>query len=195
MSKEIEIPNYKPSYGMLEEYKKRDEYITKYGYIHVNWKWVNPLADWIGSRRCLEVMLGLGLLTYALQQKGVKIIATDDYSWFNKGNREWDDTYTVVKKIDAIKAIEKYGDQIDILILSWPDFRNDISYKVLKKLHEINPNAQMIYIGERYGGCTGCDKFHDHLKFIEDKEFKKIQDKYEAWHGIYDKPFLVQYKE
>lgn len=43
--------------------------------------WLVPLAKWIGSRKCVELMAGCGSLSYVLSQEGVDITPTDNGSW------------------------------------------------------------------------------------------------------------------
>ena len=54
----------------------RQDYIQQGMFAFVSWKWVEPLAKWIGNRRCLEIMAGRGWWSHGLRQKGVDVIAT-----------------------------------------------------------------------------------------------------------------------
>ena len=51
----------------------RDLIIREQGFAVVCKKWIKPLAEWIGKRKCLEGMAGCGSISYALQQEGVNI--------------------------------------------------------------------------------------------------------------------------
>lgn len=92
-------------------------------------------------------MSGKGTLSYVLKQEGVNIKATDDFSWskFTSMN-----TWCDIEQIDAIEAIEKYGKDMDYIIMSWC-YMDNTGYKCLKKMREINPNCKMLYIGECQG--------------------------------------------
>lgn len=151
-------------------------------YAFVSKEWVKPLSEWIGKRRVLEVMAGVGWLARALREYGTSIIATDDYSWYNKEN--WP-SITKVLKMDAVEAIVKYAKKVDIIIMSWP-YMNDTAYKVIKAMNKENPQAIMIYIGEGGGGCTADYMFFEHYDEIEDPDFDEINQKYRAWEGIHD---------
>lgn len=173
-----------------EAFKLREQCLNKGMYALVTWSWVTPFAEWIGDKKCLEVMAGRGWLSLALQSLGVNIIATDSYSWSKE--RRWDEPVTEVEEIDAIKAVKKYGKDIDLLIISWP-YMDNIAYNTIKELNNINPDAQIIYIGEDKGGCTANDNFFEHFKEINNKEFKKAVSNFQSWWGIHDHIKLGKY--
>ena len=169
----------------------RDLIIREQGFAVVCKKWIKPLAEWIGKRKCLEVMAGCGSISYALQQEGVNIIATDNFSW--DGHNSWNSTkkyFTDIENIDCVKAVEKYGKDIDIIIMSWA-YMDDNAYKTLIKMREINPSAIMIVIGEGQGGCTANDDFFEEINIIKDEKINYINCLYETWDGLYDFIMLV----
>ena len=167
----------------------QDEFRKKGMYANVTWQWVRPLAKWIGGRKCLEVMAGRGWLSLALQSQGVNIIPTDDYSWIDIQCEEF---VTKVEKIDAIDAVKKYGKDIEILICAWP-YMDDVAFRTITALYEINPNVLIIYIGEFNGGCTADDSFHEHFKIIKDDNFNIIANNYQQWQGLHDSLYLGKY--
>jgi len=189
------LPRIANNFG-LNELMLREKYIQEGMYGFVSWKWVNPLAKWIDGRKCLEVMSGRGILAYALRQKRVNIIATDDYSWFVKDKfKKWMDVVTNVEKIDAVEAVIKYGGAIDILFLIWP-YRDNIAYQVIKTLYEVNPDACVAYIGQEQEGVTADKDFYEHFVRIEDDAaFNKAAANYESWRGVHDKLVLGRYAE
>lgn len=195
-----EIPNEIPKFTNRFDpasYTARDKYIEEGMFGFVSWKWVNPFVEWVNNRKCLEVMAGRGILSRALRQKGVDIVATDDFSWANNENgkfRKWNDTVTEVENMDAIESVETYGRDIDILIMSWP-YMDDTAYKVIKKFNEVNPEGLIVYIGESWGGCTADDEFFEHFQEIEDDEkFNLVNESFERWNGLHDYPCLGKFK-
>jgi len=174
-----------------EAFKLREQWLKKGMYALVTWSWVTPFAKWIGNRKCLEVMAGRGWLSLALQSLGVDITATDDYSWAEK--RNWDESVTEVEKLDSVEAIKKYGKDIDLLIISWP-YMDDNAYKTINKLHEVNPNTLIVYIGEGCGGCTADDDFYEHFQEVDDEEFQKAVSGFQQWWGLHDYVQLGRYK-
>lgn len=173
-----------------EAFELRKQWLKKGMYALVTWSWAKPFAEWIKDKKCLEVMAGRGWLSLALQSLGVDIIATDDYSWLRQKN--WDEPVTEVEELDSIEAIEKYGKDIDLLIISWP-YMDDAAYNTIKKLYEVNPDTQIVYIGEGMGGCTADDEFHEHFREIEDEDFQLVVSGFQQWWGLHDYVYLGRY--
>lgn len=169
----------------LDDYKVKSKVIAELGFCLVSMDWIEQFARWIGDRKCVEIMAGSGALSYALQEVGVQIIATDNYSWTMK----WD-TWTEVEDIECTEAIRKY-DNAEIYIMSWP-YMNDSAHQALLTMREVNPDALMIYIGEGDGGCTADDTFHGSIEEIEDSAIDRVNDIYPRWPGIWDRLFLVR---
>lgn len=182
--------------GSLKELRLRGAFNDAGMFGFVSWKWVNPFVEWIGTRRVLEVMAGRGWLTHALRIKGVPVIATDDFSWANGGG--WQEPLTQVDHLDAIESVKLYGEQIDILIMSWPSM-DDTAYEVLKELHKVNPNALCVYIGEGPCGCTANDNFFNHFEEEQDWEntpkWVEVLDNFQHWHGFHDRPAVGRYRK
>lgn len=169
----------------------RDTIIQEQGFALVSKEWIEPLAKFIGNKKCLEIMAGCGSLSYALKEQGINIIATDNFSW-NVGS-VWDtvNTWIDIENIDCVEAINKYGADIDIIIVSWP-YMDDNAYKSLLKMREINPKTMMIYIGEGQCGCTADDNFFETMKEVKNKDIDYINTKYQKWYGIHDYIALVK---
>ena len=166
----------------------RKKYITEFGFPLFAEDWVKPLAKWIGDRPCLEIMAGTGFFTYALSKYGCKVKATDNYSW----NKTFKKTWGNVENLDCIDAIKKYGKFIKFVICSWP-YMDDMAYKSLLTMYEINPKCRMIYIGEEYGGCTADDSFFDHSEFQHIEGFDNAVCSYRCWEGLHDFIWLMKY--
>lgn len=164
----------------------------------VSWKWVNPLIEWIGNRKVLEVMAGAGWLAKALREKNVDIKATDtkgwQISWALSDNKPRWPIHSKIERLGANQAIRKYGRWCDIMIMSWP-YMDDSAYYAIKSLYKINSKAIVLYIGEPQSGCTASDKFFNHFDLIEDRSFHKVQNNYERFFGLNDFPILGKYTE
>lgn len=172
-------------------YLLRQKFIEKMGFAYVSWEWVNPLVSWIGERKVLEVMSGKGTLAHALREKGIDVMATDDFSWHE--NMKWNSLWTKIRNRDALTAIERYGKKRDVLIMSWAPYNKPIGYEVLKKYHEVNPNGILLVIGEGNGGCTADGDFFYHFEEIEDESFDEVKYAYERWEGMHDYPAIGRY--
>jgi len=150
--------------------------------------WIEPLADWIGKRKCLEIMCGSGALSKSLQDCSIDIHATDNFSWKYSNNQLW----TIIENLDAVTAIEQYGKEVDIIICSWPPYQEPAAYNALLKMREINPNAVMIYIGEPPGGCTADDNFFEIAQYVQDESFDTAIRNFKSIWGIHDHPYLIK---
>ena len=176
----------------------RKSFIKNMGFVLISKEWIIDLSQWIGKRKCLELMSGLGALSYGLRIQGVNIIATDNYSWREKANgedsllRNDNKTWTHVENLGALEAVEKYGGNVDIIIMSWPPYDDEITVKVLKRMRDINPSCIMIYIGEGKGGCTANDEFFTMFEKIEDESFNEANSKFQNWILTKDRPFLIK---
>ena len=180
--KNKQIPEFYPNEMVsnlhMDRYTLRSDFIKTIGFTLISKDWIKPLSQWIGNRKCLEVMAGTGSLSFALQQQGVDIIATDNFSW--EGNSNWNDNenyWTEIEHIDAIEAVKKYGKDIDIIIMSWP-YMDDTAYRILKSMREVNSNCVMIYIGEGMGGCTADDEFFENIQEIDDEKFERTRSNF-----------------
>ncbi len=148
--------------------------------------WTANLAHWIGDRKVLEVMAGVGWLAQALSEQGVTIEATDDFSW-DHGERceetgDLKPIFTGLKKQDAIEAAE--SSDADILLLSWPPYQAD---DMIEKLCDVWGNDRpIIYIGERPGGCNACDAL------FERYESQPVDIDVPRHIGINDRLFIFQ---
>lgn len=154
----------------------------------LSYDWIRPLADWIGTRTCLEIMAGSGALSMALKNCGVSIVATDDFSW---GNELWlRSLWTDVERIDARAAIDKY--KPDIVICSWPPTGEPVAKEALLKMRAVNPNALMIYIGEPAGASCADDDFFETLHPVNDKSFYEATKAFKPFYTLRDRPYLIR---
>jgi hypothetical protein len=174
----------------LVDYNARHAWMDVGMFAFVCWEWVKPLVEWLGNRRVLEVMAGAGWLAKALREKGIDVIATDNGSWPKE--RGWT-PQSEVEELDALLAIEKYADQTDILVMSWP-YMDDRAFEVIKLWDKLKPGAMVIYIGESDGGCTADEQFFRHFEDVEDPTFEQVSGRYIAWWGIHDRVCLGRYQ-
>ncbi|OGT04572.1 MAG: hypothetical protein A2Z65_04580 [Gallionellales bacterium RIFCSPLOWO2_02_58_13] len=124
---------------------------------------IDALAEMIGFRSCLEIGAGDGTLSRFLKDRGVKITATDNYSW--KNAVEYPEG---VVKLDAREALSNYAPEV--VICSWPPSQNDFERQVFN-----TPSVQLyIVIGSRHQFAFG--NWNDYRKqaFFDIEEDKKL---------------------
>lgn len=181
-------------------YCVRLAYTQTYGFAMITDEVVGDLYRYLSYKsedntyKTLEVCCGTGYLSYRLQEAGVDMIAIDNRTWKNTREDFFQKDYTSIESIDAADAIDKYHDQIKVVIMSWPNYGDDIAYEVLKKC--IKYDLVLIYIGEHEGGCTAADNFFDLLQ-VQDVCYDcyTLDDNYVRFPGINDQIWIINDKE
>lgn len=169
----------------------RDVFIMLQGFALISKNWIRELAKYLKDKKTLEIMSGTGCLAYALQEEGINIIATDNFSWRVNKWEQNDRYYCDIEDIDCVAAIEKYGKETDVIICSWPYMDSNI-WRCLIKMREVNPKCTMVYIGEGPGGCTADDAFFDDAKFIKDEDITNADACFRSWDMVHDRICLVK---
>ena len=169
----------------------RDEVIHLCGFCWLSYDWIRPLAQWIGPRRCLEIMCGSGALSYALQTCGVQVIATDSFGWEKNFSGWYERPWMDIQQMDCLEAIRTYGPQTDLVICSWP-YMADTCHQALLEMRKANPAAQMIYIGEPSGGATASKAFFEAVEPVEDEGFREAVQEFRSAFLLKDRPMLFR---
>lgn len=86
---------------------------------------IDKLAMLVGARVCLEIAAGDGTLSRFMAASGVKIRATDDYSW--KNEVKYPD---FVDRQEACEALREHCPEV--VICSWPPAGNSFEQQVFK---------------------------------------------------------------
>jgi len=183
-----EIPPKPPGCTMMGRqgldigFDGRSECIKRGMWAIVERQWVRKLAEWIDGRNCLEVMAGAGWLAKALDDEGVGIIATDDYSW--DGNQH-PVNMTRVHPVQCTPAIDVVASpEPDVLIISWPPYG---SSDIIDICSRWGPDRPIVYIGEE-GGCNAPEEFFDNFE-ITGPDIHLPQ-----WYGLHDQIMIGHYK-
>ena len=175
----------------IEDMRFRPAIVEASSWALIAYEWVRPLAAWIGSRRCLEVMCGRGVLAKALRDCGVSVIATDNKSMCS---RQWWETapWIEVEQLDAVEAIEKYGSGIDLVICSWPPYGSPAAYQALLKMREMASDALMLYIGEINAYTNANEDFFNSVEPVKDDSFNEAIANFKQVCGVRDIPVLFR---
>ena len=169
----------------------RDEVIRLCGYCWLSYNWIRPLSQWIGHRRCLEIMCGSGALSKALRACGVQVIATDNFSWRENAGCWYERSWTDILQMDCLEAIRTYGDQTDLVICSWP-YIDETCYHALLELRKANSKALMLYIGEPPNGATASESFFNVAELVKDDAFDKAIKAFRSAYTMKDRPMLFR---
>jgi phospholipid N-methyltransferase len=157
----------------------------KLGFITPTLEWSRTIKEIIGDKIVLEVGAGTGLLAKYLNAIGVNIISTDNMSWLTKDFFNWE-LYFNVEKLDYIEAIKKY--KTDFLLLCWPLLNDPMARNAASLFTKLNPDGQIIYIGE-WSGCCADETFFENVRKI-----KEINNSlFPQWEAVYDKVYLLKW--
>lgn len=170
----------------------RQAYIRLFGFSCLSKEAVEDVVKYIAGRKVLEVCAGSGWNSKILNDAGIDIIATDNFSWEESTHTHCSSTwggekFINVEKIDALKAIDKYTDR-EIVLMSWPAYSDPLGALVLRKC--IYKNLTLIYIGEDCGGCTADDTFFD-IIYKKELNMEPISNYYVPFDGIHDNIYSI----
>ena len=138
----------------------RDYLETTYGmWSYTNTSFISALSDYLAGAPVLEIMAGNGYLSKGLRDHNPlqTIFTTDSQAWV-KENQTGKHPVTTIEALDALAAIEKYGDQVDYVLMSWAPDKDENDYQVLELLRKRFPDVRLLVIGER-DGATNSPKF------------------------------------
>lgn len=165
-----QIPEYFPYAGrdlmsdlgsdvelMLEAFALK-EIANHYGmWVIVDRTWTADLARWIGDRKVLEVMAGVGWLAQALSEQGINIDATDDFSWNVQagctGEGDFGPIYPALRYQSAVEAVQ--ASDADILLIAWPPAEADAVIETV--CDAWGTGRPILYIGETPGSINACE--------------------------------------
>jgi len=153
----------------------------------VDLDWTEKLAGRLKGKRCLEVAAGFGWLSKALNHHGVNIVATSMRPTKGHICDTHGDLVFPVLDMDAYDAVEKFVDNFDVLICSWPPYKDPILNECIEYLSKYKRDVPIIYIGESCGGCTGSDEMWDLVKEVDVIDMP-------CWAGINDQCYILSIK-
>ena len=149
------------------------------GYPLLSKDWIEDLAEWIGDRKVLEVMAGCGSLSYSLRKAGCNIKTTDNKSWNKMFFQEWCD----IEELEACEAIKKYGNDTDIVVMSWP-LQDSTAYDVIDLGRKMNKNMVFVVIGDEE--CVGNELLFECVEEIEKDFVMNLNKKFSSYYFISD---------
>lgn len=160
----------------LLSYGRRNRFVGNFAWAVPSPEAIAAIKTFAHNDTILEINAGSGLWARFLHEEGAKIIATDIRP------EEYSRRHFNVHKMNHAKAIEKYGDECNVLMTVWPNYQENYAAEALKSFR----GSRLVYIGE-YEGCTADDEFHDILS----KEWHEgVVIKIPKWIGLHDCLFM-----
>lgn len=171
----------------------RDYLEDEYGmWSYTNTAFVHALSDYLKGAPVLEVMAGNGYLSKGLRDLRPEqtIYTTDSRDWV-KENETGKHPVTTIEQLSAIDAVDKYGEQVDYVLMSWAPDKGDGDIKLLKHLRENFPNLKLLVIGEK-NGATNSKGFWQEAKLSQPADLKAVSDRLKSFDLIDEQIYLAK---
>ena len=178
----MELPKtVPPEFRGMPFTSMRPAFMSEFGFVLLSQAFIDDLVNKvIKGGRVLEIMSGPGLLARHLRDAGVDLMATDNFWWYDNHKRMCWELFSYVERLDALKAIRKYGSKVDFVLMSWPEYDSPLAAMCVEEIRKVNPDLKLIYIGEGGGGCCANDEFFDMLSY------SCVDIHFDSWFGIQD---------
>lgn len=138
----------------------------------------------------LEVMAGNGYWSKALNEVGVKMIATDSFSWAKSSSTGSRPFYST-KAYEAADAIKKFV-EVDLLICCWaPNFGQGDSEILNAYRKYCAPTTKLLFIGEK-NGATNTPKFWQEAIEVKSPALKEINRSFTSFDFIEERFYEIK---
>jgi hypothetical protein len=183
--------------GLMTAMDIRRDYIPRYGFVLPTRELIDTIKNH-APNGVLDFGCGNGYLSFLLQQNGIESIPIDECPPEENGNSYW---MFDRHKREPLPASAKrhwttilYGDIEDVkrapvdiaLLLSWPPM-NDMAARATLEYK----GDMLMYIGERYDGCTGNEQFET----ILDTAWDEIMVAGTSFQGVHDRLHVFSRKK
>lgn len=160
-------------------YSARTSFTQNFAWAIPSQEAIESIVKFAGSEQILEIGSGLGLWAGLIRAHGGSIIPVDTFESHGTSRSA---TFVLTEEIGGITAIYKYKPKV--LMMCWPSYGDSFAALALEEFETCAPpDAQLIYIGEGFGGCTGDDRFFEMLN----QSWELVnQIDIPQWWGIYD---------
>lgn len=171
----------------------RDYLEDTYGmWSYTNSSFTNALSHYLNGAPVLEVMAGNGYISKGLRNSNPHqtIYTTDSQAWV-KENETGKHPVTKVEKLDAIAAVDKYGHDVDYVIMSWAPDKGDQDWQFLQHLRKNYPDIKLLVVGEK-NGATNSPAFWQHAKLSQPAELQKVNQYLKSFDLIDEQIYLAK---
>ncbi|CAM4241974.1 SAM-dependent methyltransferase [Weissella hellenica] len=139
------------------------EYFSMYGYVST--PFIQDLSTYLAGEPVLELMAGHGYLSAGLRacNPTQTIIATDNQLWRDQPDITLYQPVTTVENMTGLAALEKYGEQVGVIITSWAPDTSTADWELLQVIRKNYSAKKLLVIGE-YQGATNSKVFWQQAK-------------------------------
>ena len=166
------------------------EYFSMYGFVSSDF--VRDLSAYTDGQPVLELMAGHGYISAGLKAiaPAQKIIATDNEDWRTQPDPTSAKPVTDVENMDAIAALDMYGENASTVIMSWAPDTTDADWQVLQYIrdNQYRFDFDFIVIGEK-DGATDSDVFWHEAEL---EEVPALNAHHQSFDLIDERVYLVK---
>ena len=166
------------------------EYFSMYGFVSSDF--VRDLSAYTDGQPVLELMAGHGYISAGLKAIAPeqKIIATDNEDWRTQPDPTSAKPVTDVENMDAIAALDMYGENVSTVIMSWAPDTTDADWQVLQYIrdNQYRFDFDFIVIGEQ-DGATDSDVFWHEAEL---EEVPALNAHHQSFDLIDERVYLVK---
>ena len=166
------------------------EYFSMYSFVSSDF--VRDLSAYTDGQPVLELMAGHGYISAGLKAIAPeqKIIATDNEDWRTQPDPTSAKPVTDVENMDAIAALDMYGENVSTVIMSWAPDTTDADWQVLQYIrdNQYRFDFDFIVIGEK-DGATDSDVFWHEAEL---EEVPALNAHHQSFDLIDERVYLVK---
>ena len=149
---------------ILHDYKERERYIRKFSWAIPSDEAIQTIVE---HSPIVEMGAGTGYWAKLIAEAGADIDAYDQNPC---------DVHFNIQS-GRPPTVRVYTNRT--LFLCWPPYNTPMAYQCLDNYR----GNTIIYVGEGYGGCTGCDLFHETLR----RDYTEVKHVHiQQWYGLHD---------
>lgn len=170
----------------------RDYLEDTYGmWSYTNSSFTNALSKYLNGAPVLEVMAGNGYISKGLRNSNPHqdIYTTDSQAWV-KENETGKHPVTKIEKLTAQQALEKYGQQVKYVIMSWAPDKGAQDWQLLQNIRQNFPDLKLLVIGEK-NGATNSKAFWQHAHLSQPDDLQQVNQYLKTFDLIDEQIYLV----
>lgn len=171
----------------------RDYLEDTYGmWSYTNSSFTNALSHYLNGAPVLEVMAGNGYISKGLRNSNPHetIYTTDNQAWVQE-NETGKHPVTKVEKLSAMDAVDKYGREVEYVIMSWAPDKGEQDWQLLQHIRLNYPDLKLLVVGEK-NGATNSPAFWQHAQLSQPGDLQDVNQYLKSFDLIDEQIYLAQ---